>query len=410
MSGKLFYGWVIAALTMGTLMISNGLIIPGITVFDGALLEEFGWNRGTLKFRGLLTFAIAGLLGPFAGALADRFGVKRLMAFGAVLLSGCLLAYARINSAMGMYVIHTLYAVVLATCGLIVSVMLVSHWFVARRGTAIGIALVGTSLGGIVFPQLGTALIERHGWRRAFEIEAAFPIVLLVIVLLFVRNRPEDMGLRALGADAGPDAATGDGSPSDTLAGVAYADALRTPTFWALAFAAMTTFYAILAAQAHLFLHLSDIGLDAATAARGVSLLFLLALFGKFGFGFLADRLDQKRVFLANLLVMLAGAVLLASMQSSLLWPAIMLFGVGWGGLYTLLQLLTMNSFGLRDAGKILGTITVLDALGGGLGIWLTGVLFDQTGSYRAPFTVIAVLVFLALLAATRVRPVPRAA
>ena len=65
---------------------------------------------------------------------------------------------------------------------------------------------------------------------------------------------------------------------------------------------------------------------------------------------------------------MLAGAVLLASMQASLLWPAIMLFGVGWGGLYTLLQLLTMNSFGLKDSGKILGTITVLDALGGGPG------------------------------------------
>ena len=401
-AGRFFYGWLIAGMAMLSLMVSNGLVIPGITVFDGALLEEFGWNRGTLKFRGLLTFAGAGLLAPLAGALADRYGVRRLMAFGFLLLTACLFGYARINSAMGMYTIHTLYALVLVTAGLVVNVMLVSHWFEARRGTAIGIALVGTSLGGVFFPQLGTRWIEAHGWRRAFELEAAFPIVLFFLVLLFVRDRPEDMGLRPLGA-----AQSGDSSEPTVpvLTGVPYAQALRTGTFWALAFAAMTTFYSILAAQAHLFLHLSDMGFDAAGAAKGVSFLFLMALVGKFGFGFLADQLPQKKVFLANLAVMLVGAILLATLQKSLLWPAIFLFGLGWGGLYTLLQLLAVESFGLLAVGKIVGTITMLDAIGGGLGIWLTGVLFDRTGSYQVPFALLATLVFLALLVATRVDP-----
>ncbi len=407
---KIFYGWVIAFMAMIILMISNGIVIPGITVFDSALLESFGWSRGALKFRDLLTFAFAGLVGPFAGALADRYGVRRLIAFGLLLLAGCLFAYARIQSVAGMYIIHTLYAAVLATSGLIVAVMLVSHWFVARRGTAIGIALVGTSLGGIIFPQLGTSLIERYGWRRAFEIEAIFPILLFVLVLLLVRDRPADKGLEALGASTAGDPheqKTGAQKTSVSDQGMDYGAALRTPTFWALAFAAMTTFYAILGAQAHLFLHLTDQGFDPGTAAKGVSLLFLLALVGKVTFGFLADQLDRKRVFLGNLLVMLVGVVLLATMVPSLIWPAIALFGLGWGGLYTLLQLLTVESFGLKAFGKILGTITVLDALGGGLGIWLTGLLFDRTGSYQVPFAVLAVLVFFALLAATQVRVAP---
>ncbi len=223
--------------------------------------------------------------------------------------------------------------------------------------------------------------------------------MLIVLIALLVRDRPEAKGLVALGASS-------DGAASSTseLPGMPYGEALRTKTFWVLAFAAMTTFYAILAAQAHLFLHLSDLGFDPAAASKGVSLLFLLALVGKFGFGSLADRLPKKRVFLANLVVMLSGAVLLATIQKSLIWPAIVLFGLGWGGLYTLLQLLTVDSFGLRDSGKILGTITLLDAIGGGLGIWLTGVLFDRAGNYSTAFTALAVLIFLALLAATRVR------
>ncbi|MEM7353811.1 MAG: MFS transporter [Acidobacteriota bacterium] len=397
---KLFYGWIIAGCALVVLWVTNGIIIPGITAFDPSLLEEFGWSRGTLKFRDLITFALAGLLGPFAGALADRLGVRRLMLFGAVLLAVCLGLYGRIQSAMHMYVIHGLFALVLASCGLIVAIMLVSNWFVEKRGTAIGIALVGTSLGGMFFPRFATGLIDAHGWRQAIAWEAVFPLGLLLVLVLLVRNRPADMGLQPLGQKATDHAAAG-----GELPGLEYGAALKTTTFWALAFAAMTTFFSILGFQANLFLHLSvDMELPPERAAFGLTLLFGLALVGKFLFGFLADHVHKKRVFLANIAVMLAGAILLATMSSQLLWVAIVLFGLGWGGLYTLIQLLTVDNLGLKAAGKILGTITTFDAIGGGLGIWLTGAIHDWTGSYQAAFTLVAVLIFLALLAATQVR------
>jgi MFS family permease len=132
-----------------------------------------------------------------------------------------------------------------------------------------------------------------------------------------------------------------------------------------------------------------------------------MGLVGKFLFGWLGDVMDRRRVFVMNLAVMFAGSLCLASMSKAAFWPFLVLFGVGWGGLYTMLQLLTVDCFGLKAAGKILGTITLLDAIGGGLGPWVTGVLFDRTGSYAVPFAAVSALIFLALLAGATLE-VPR--
>jgi len=403
-SSRFFYGWAIALCAMSALMISNGMLIGGINVFDESLIEEFDWSRSSLKFRDLLTFALTGLLGPLAGALADKFGVRRMLAVGATLLTIGFLLYSQIQSITHMYAIHCLFSLVLVSSGLIVAVMLVGHWFVEKRGTAIGIALVGTSLGGIFFPQVGTWLISNYGWRKAMMVEAAFPILLLVLVIFVIRNSPKDMGLMPLGVKPQTAADIAEGRPDVEAAGLTYSEAIRTTTFWALAFAAMTTFYSILGAQAHLFLHLRDLEFSPQVASTGISLLFGMALFGKFGFGFLADKIQHKVVFYGNLAVMLIGAILLATVKVELFWISVILFGLGWGGLYTMLQLLTVECFGLKATGKILGTITVLDAIGGGLGIWLTGLLYDKTGSYQVPFSVLVVLIFFAMLAATQVR------
>ncbi|MDE0001758.1 MAG: MFS transporter, partial [Rhodospirillaceae bacterium] len=168
---------------------------------------------------------------------------------------------------------------------------------------------------------------------------------------------------------------------------------------------AMTTFYNVLRVQAHIFIYMSDAQFDARTATNAVSLFFFCALVGKFVFGLASDFLNPRKVFFGNILVMLIGSLILVRMDIALIWIAVVTFGLGWGGVYTVLQLTVMNTFGTRDAGKILGTITVLDATGGGLGIWLTGVIYDATGSYEVPFLIFAGLILIALAALTRVRP-----
>jgi len=391
---RYFYGWVIAGCAFFTLLVTNGLTFAGITVFDESMLREFGWSRGTLKFRDLLTMGLAGLLSPLAGAIADKYGVKRLMAFGAATLVAALLLYGQVGSALQMYLVHVMFAVVLASCGIVMAVILVSRWFVAKRGTATGIAMVGTSMGGALFPALGGMLVGPFGWRSSLMLYAVFPAALLVVILLLVRERPGDMGLKPLGAD-------GPARPGAPPAGLDYRDAIRTRTFWLIAAAGSMTFYAILGVSSHVFLYLRGQGFDVQTAARGLSWMFLMGLTGKFLFGYLADLFDHKRVLLVNLGIMFAGSVALASMNTDLFWPFVICFGLGWGGIYTLLQLLTMDAFGLKAAGRVLGTRTVIDAFGGGLGPWVTGWLFDRTGSYQVPFLVVSGLILLTLIIST---------
>jgi len=391
--------WLMLAFAMLMLMVSNGMILSGLSAFDKSLLTEFGWSRGTLKARDLITLLATGLAAPFIGAVIDRFGVRRLILLGAAVLALAYYLYGQVGSPMEVYGIHLLFAVVLVGCGLNVAVILVSNWFETKRGTALGIAIMGTSLGGMIFPPLITKLIADQGWRASFVTLSVVPLVLLVLAWIVVRSRPADVGEQAYGAGSAKA-----GAAKAVSSGLSYAEALRTPTFWILCFTACMTFYAMMSVMAHLFLHMQDLGFAAPDAAKALSLMFGLALVGKLVFGTLSDWIDQKRVFLANLVVMLGGAVALASLQVSWVWVAVALFGLGWGGMYTMLQLQAVNSFGLKAAGKILGTLVMVEAIGGGVGIFATGVLFDLHKNYQLAFGLICVLLTLSLRASTQVK------
>lgn len=389
---KNYFPWVIAILASLSLMVSNGMSVSGLSVFDESLLNEFGWNRGELKFRDMVTLGVTGLAAPFLGVLLDRYGVRACMIVGWVLLGGAYYLYSQITSLSDMYLVHVILGIVLILTGLNAGVILVSHWFVQRRGTAIGIALVGTSLGGAIFPQYGTAMIQSLGWRQAYFSELIFPAVLLLLTIFVIRSTPADKGMLPYGGSA-------DAGASHTGEGMEYGAAIKTRSFWALAVIACTTFYTVLGTQAHIFLHMRDMEFSVQTATNAISLFFMCALVGKFVFGLIADAIGPKKVFYLNIAVMLAGSVALASMNEAVLWGAVVAFGLGWGGVYTVLQLSAINCFGLKAAGKILGTITVLDAIGGGLGIWLTGVMYTSQGSYQTPFMIFCGLIVVALLA-----------
>lgn len=394
---KRAYPWLMAACAMLAMLVSNGMTMTGLSVFDASLLSHFGFSLGALKFRDLITLVLTGLVAPFIGILIDRVGVRTLLIAGSILLSLAYLAYSQITALWQIYAIHVVFAAVLVASGLNVAVILVSQWFVKHRGTAIGIALVGGGLSGVVFAKLNVALLQNFGWRASFEWLALVPVLLLIVSIWLVRS-PKDKGMVPLGMG------TADAAAKSTRDDLTYADALRTRTFWALALTAGLTFYTTLATVAHLINYLLDMHYDLATASNGLALFFGLVLLGNFLFGLIADHINQKVVFMMNQVVMLAGAIILASLSTHYVWYGIALFGLGWGGMYTLLQLQAVNSFGLSAAGKILGSITVIDATGGGLGMWLTGVFRDQTGNYGLGFTICAVLIALSFLASMQFR------
>lgn len=393
----LYYGWVIAVTAGVLLVVSNGMTLAGLNVFDKPLLAALEAASGepvrldAFKLRDAVTLLVSGLLAPFAGAAADRFGVRPLMVVGALLLSAGYFLYARVETLGDIYVIHALFAGTLAGCGLVVNVILVSRWFVRNRGLALGIALAGTSLGGGTLPPLNAALMAQVGWQQAFQLSALLPLALLPLILFVVRERPASL------APELPPAAAGGAPPG----GLTLGQAVRTANFWILALVAMCTFFSIIGTQAHLNLYMLGRGYSQLDAGFGYTVLFYFGLAGKIGSGFLADRLGRKPVFVGTIGLMLGGAVVLALPQEGLLWAGLVLFGLGWGGLYTLLQLLAADYFGPPHLGKILGAITVLDTLGGGLGPAVIGTLREGSGSYASAFMLVAALVGVAFLLAS---------
>jgi MFS family permease len=390
------YPWFMSLMGLAVLFVSNGLTATALSVYDESLLDAFGWTRGELKFRDFLNFATVAVIAPFAGVLIDRIGVKRMLIAGLALLSLGYFGYSGLSSLTNMYLIHVVFALSLSSAGTMVIVILLSSWFLSGRGLAIGIALVGTSLGSIVLSPLNAWLIATFGWRRSFYYEAFMPLGLIVLVVAFVKSSPRDIGSVAVGQDI---------AGSDLRAhGLTLSQAMRTRTFWCIGLSGMMTYYSILALYNHLYLHLRDLGYAPLQASFALSLLGLVALVAKLVNGALADRIDRHRVFLGCIAIMLLGVAGLATLRADLVIPSIAVVGLGWGGLFTLYNMLTVNNFGLRAAGRIGGVVSFMEALGGGLGIWLTGVLYDRHGNYGAAFTTIVVLVALGLVAGTQIR------
>ncbi len=404
----LYYGWIIAIASGLILLVTNGMTLGGLNVFDKPLLDALSQASGepvslaALKTRDAITLGVSGLLAPLAGAAADRFGVRPLMLIGAVLLSVGYFLYSTADSLSTIYAIHVLFAAALATCGLVVNVILVSRWFVKDRGLAMGIALAGTSLGNGTLPPLNAALMGEVGFRAAFAWTSLLPLFLIPVILFIVRERPADLTAQ---------------QPLTGLSGRATVSpisftlraALRTTNFWVLALIAMLTFFSIIGTQSHLNLYMLGRGFSQMDAGISYTVLFYLGLIGKIASGFLADRLGRKPVFVSTIAIMGTGALLLTLPSDGVLWAGLVFFGLGWGGLYTLLQLLAADYFGPLHLGKILGAITVLDTFGGGLGPPLIGAIRDQSGSYDYAFLLVAGLVTLALLISTQFRTGPPA-
>jgi len=374
------------------LAVTNGMTFSGLTVFDEALISEFDWSKATLKFRDTLNLGIAALVMPFMGAIIDKYGVKTTFIFGLILLSGIMYSYSFIGSSTHMYLIHVVMAFALAAAGTLAVVIMVSQRVSDNRGAALGVALAGTSLGGYLMPKIGGYFLEEFGWRQAFRYEAIFPIVLLVVVIIFMKSS---------------DTKTKDGkSKTEDLVELTFADALKTKQFWLLSFIGFFTYYSIMGGYLNLFLYMRELEFSTDDAIKGLGYMSLFILGAKFLSGLLTSYIDKYTLFKIQVFIMLLGAVCFSLYTTTAVWYAIPLFAIGWGGLYTLINFIIITTFGVNSAGKIGGTISFFESMGAGLGIWLSALIADQSGSYALSFKVIALFLLLGLILSFFISPV----
>jgi MFS family permease len=383
-SARFFYGWIIVAVATLALVVSNGLSIGGIPVFYRSIREDFVTSGAVaadqaesfIAFCASLTFLCSGLISPFAGWLMQKFPFKNVMLAGCALLGGGLILHATAHTVEFVYAARVMMGTSLGFVGVLPSVVLVSNWFVRRRGTALGILLTGTSVGGVVIPPIATPLIERFGWRVSMVLVSLIIwLVLAPAIIFLIRSKPADLGLMPDG-DLEP-LGSDESKPAD---GLTLTQAIRTPVFWIFALAAALIFYPIFVTSQQLILQTAKIGFTPWQGTLVLSGLFAVSVAGKFLFGYLSDRFPPPRVIVLCTAVMFASTFLLLNLNTTTAFLFLIPFGLGYGGAFVLIQRLAADLFGQRDYPKILGAITICETLGAVIGGLITGRLADLAG------------------------------
>ena len=252
------YRWIILVMSFLLITITNGLTLGGLYVFEEELINSLSQITGEsvlradLKLRDAILLWSTAFFGFFAGMLADKIGVKKLMVSGLLLLSLCFWQYSQAMSLNQMYIIHVFMGLVLCIAGMLVNVILISRWFNNSRGLAIGILLAGTSTGNGLFPQINTYLLSLGDWREVMIWLSFIPLCMIPLLLTFVKNGPEELQTTI------EETTDQESTESHTGKSFTLVQALKTKNFWLLSLMAFCTFYSILAMTGHVFLMLRE--------------------------------------------------------------------------------------------------------------------------------------------------------
>lgn len=333
-----------------------------------------------------ITFLMSGAFSLIGGWLLTFIRLKTLMMIGSMFLGGGLLLHAFAANVGTAYLARFFMGASLGFVGVAPTVVLVSRWFREKRGTAIGILLTGTSIGGVVIPLIAAPLITAYGWRNAMlAISGLVWLVLLPAIMFFV-------------TDAVPTSA---GVIDVEAAEKTFRQTLKMPLFWVFGLCAALVFYPIFVTSQQFILYLQSpkIGVSLQTAAFAQSALFAVSIGGKFLAGFLSDKFRPALVMVSCAALMFAASLVLLVLTANTALLFLLPFALGYGGTFVLLQRFATEFFGRHDLGKVLGALTLIEVIGAAIGGRITGYLADQAGGdYTTAFYGVTIAAFAAFL------------
>ncbi len=395
MRTKVFYGWWLLAGLFIAYIITNGVILNTLPIFYPELVKEFGWDQAQVTRPAQLLFFMVAIASPFIGILLDRTSAKNLMLVGGAIILLAFAWFARIESLGEMLGVYMLFSIGITAGGIIPSMRILTRWFYKKRGMAVGILLVGSSLGGAIFNQVAGNSIQTYGWRTAMLILGVISAALVILpIALLVRNKPQDLNLHPDGATYEPGV-----EPVAIANNVTFGQALRSPTFYLLLFITGAMWFCIVGVIQHQALFFKD--LNTSILAKDIlSLFFFSSIIGKIIFGWLSDHFSKKIIMLVAIINLAIGAVILnlAASSPGLLWAYAIIFGIGFSGTFTMIQLLVAEFYAGTSYGKILGVVTMIDTLAGVLGIMVLGQMRTAAGSYQSAFQALLILTIVAAI------------
>jgi MFS family permease len=416
-----YYGWVI----VGIAFVTMALGVTARTAFSllmPPLIDEFGWDRGLAAGAFSFGFLVSAAISPIVGRVLDMRGPRVVILSGVLLLTAGLLLAPSIERPWQLYL--TLGVLVGGGANMMtytVHSQFLPNWFVARRGLAISIAFAGVGVGAIVLLPWLQSIIVSDGWRASCWALGVLVLLGAGPLNLFVRKKPQDLGLLPDGA---PRSRSGAGAgrtlkivdPAWAATEWTLARAARTGRFWWIVlgyFCALIAWYAV---QVHQTKYLIEIGFTPLVAAWSLGIVSAVAIPGQVVLGALSDRLGREWIWTAGcagFAICCAALIALERTPSNaLLYLMVLSQGFLGYALTSVMGPIVAEIFEGPHYGSIFGTITVALIGGGAAGPWLAGVIHDGTGSYRLAFVLIIAACIISaaaiwMAAPRKVRQVP---
>lgn len=413
LDGRFHYAWIAIALTFLVMLITAGTrATPSVMMV--ALERDFGWDRATISLALSINLALFGLMGPFAAAAMERFGLRRTVLVALGILGAAVGASALMQSSFQMTLLWGLIVgCATGATAMTLGATVVSRWFKERRGLAMGILTASTATGQLVFLPLLASIVESQGWRPVVLTVAAGIAVVLVLAFLFLPERPAELGLPLYGEPA--DAPLTPREPHRNPIQMAFstlARAVKVRDFWLLFFSffvcgASTNGYI----GTHFIAMCGDYGLDPVKGASILAAMGVLDLFGTTFSGWLSDRFNN-RVLLFWYYGLRGLALIYLPWAFGLSYfglPVFALFyGLDWVATVPPTVRLATDVFGPREAPIVFGWVVAGHQLGAAFAALLGGVLRNSLGTYTVATMISGGLCLVAAVMVLRInRPRP---
>jgi MFS family permease len=398
-----YYGWVIVAVVFLAEFTTSGMGGSTISLFFKPMTDSLGWSLTSLV--GAVTAqAVAGMvIAPLLGPLLDRYGARPVMLFGALAAGAGLLIMMAVQEVWQFWILYAAVgALGLNELGRLSGPVVVTKWFIRRRGRAMAIAISGAGIGAMVMAPITALLIASIGWRYSWGVMGITLMVLMVpAVLLFMRRQPEDMGLLPDGAT--PQAlAPADGPAASPLPQAelepswSLREALRTRTMWIL----VVSLNLVNLATVPMVLLQVPYFTEQGMSNQGASYLFTLSWLGftisRFIWGFVAEHVPIRFALAGMCLARSLGIFCLVLVPYPYnIGPFLLFSGVLGGAMGILQPMAFANYYGRASTGRIQGAIRPLMSVPQLVGPLTVAILFDATGSFSFAFMGASVLGFL---------------
>jgi sugar phosphate permease len=397
---RIHYAWIVAGITFLALLGSAGIRATS-TVMILPLEHDFGWDRATVSLALSVNLLLYGLCGPFAGALMTRFGLKRVMLAALVTLATATAASAFMQQVWQMVGLWgVLVGLGSGAMALVLGATVATRWFVKRRGLVTGIFAASTATGQLIFLPQQAAIVETQGWRTAVVIVSIVALCVAVLVALFMRDDPRDMGIEPYGADKPtPETKREMGNPFGLAIDTLFQSA-RVKDFWLLAgsfaICGATTVGLI---SVHLIPASVEHGFDEVTAAGMLAVMGAFDLVGTTFSGWLTDRFDPRKLLVwyytgrGIALLFLPAAY---AMGVPALAAFVVLYGLDWVATVPPTVRLLADRFNKERVGPVFGWVFAAHQFGGSFAAFAAGEVHTVLGDYLVAFLTAGALCLIA--------------